>query len=327
MNNGARFMVVIPWILSAVLAVFVVILVLNPKQMPARIFNSACNKQFPLTSYLLDCSGFDENAASVQALDSTLDQAAANDMRQGKAKRISIWVQDLQTKQYASTDELDTYDPASLLKLPLAIAYYKFAEIQPSVLTDSVTYATPSELNEKYNYFTATTSLVVGQQYSVQELIERMLENSDNGAYFTLLHHVQTDFYNKVNLDLGIQIPSNSNVLNFMTAKTYGNIFRTLYNASYLNHQDSETVLEDLASSTFDGIRAQLPSSVGVADKFGERSVYDQNGNSVTKELHDCGIVYKNPDPYVICIMTEGGNFDQLKSIISDISEVAYNQL
>jgi hypothetical protein len=263
----------------------------------------------------------------MDALQKQLKQAVALDLKESRAVRASIWVRDLTTKQYAGVNELDTYAPASLLKLPLAIVYFKFFEMQPSILSDASVYATSPEMDERYNYFTASTSLKVGTSYTTQDLLSRMLATSDNGAYFTLLNHVQGDFYDKVMLDLGIKIPSSDQVIDFVTTKSYGNIFRMLYNASYLDRAGSQQVLDMMTKSNFKGIAAPLPSSVIVAHKFGERSVFDQNGNVLKRELHDCGIVYKDTHPYTICIMTEGKDFDTLNTVISDLSKDVYDNI
>ena len=41
-------------------------------------------------------------------------------------------------------------------------------------------------------------------------------------------------------------------------------------------------------------------------------------------ELHDCGIVYQNDDPYVLCVMTQGRSFAELQALIADISSTVY---
>ena len=321
----------LPWILCGILIVALGATIYEIRSEESSddtaAINPNCVKQFPLTSHLLDCSEYDDKALRLQSIDDSITQAAHLAISQGKATRVSVWVRDLNSLQVANVDELDTYDPASLLKLPLAIAFYKYSEISPTILDQQITYATPADLNEQYNFFTASTTLVVGQSYSVQELLSRMLAHSDNGAYYTLLAHIDNNFYNHVLLDLGIQIPANSHVYNFVTPKSYANMFRQLYFATYLNRTNSEHILDTLSSSTFPGIRTSVPSGDTVADKFGERSVYDQYGAPLTDELHDCGIVFKDNSPYIICVMTEGKDFNTLLSIIQDMSKLVYNSI
>ncbi len=119
---------------------------------------------------------------------------------------------------------------------------------------------------------------------------------------------------------LNVTLPSSG----LLTAKQYGTFFRILFNSSYLDYDDSEKALSLLNDSTFvQGLRAGVPTNVQVAHKFGERWDY---GNS-EKELHDCGIVYYPGHPYLLCVMTQGTNFDDMASAIANISRFVYMQV
>jgi beta-lactamase class A len=238
-----------------------------------------------------------------------------------------VWVRDLKSGQWAATNENDRYAPASLLKLPLMVAYYKVAEIEPNILDTQLVYTTSPNLNDSSQDFIPAHPLVEGQSYSVRQLIQNMIVDSDNGSAALLLSHIDQNIFDNTLIDLGIKIPRNMQAYNFITAHTYATIFRTLYNASYLTQDFSEQALELLASSTFKGILQPLPPSTVVADKFGEREILNQDNSVQTRELHDCGIVYKNDNPYTVCIMTEGKEFADLLSVIKDISLLVYNQI
>ena len=111
-------------------------------------------------------------------------------------------------------------------------------------------------------------------------------------------------FQDKVFTDLGITIPGVRGTEDYMSVSDYASFFRILYNASYLTKDDSQKALDLLTKVDFaDGIRAGVPKGVPVANKFGERSV---NG---LQQLHDCGIVYYNNHPYLLCIMSRGSDF------------------
>jgi hypothetical protein len=55
---------------------------------------------------------------------------------------------------------------------------------------------------------------------------------------------------------------------------------------------------------------------------MGEREL--QNG---IRQLHDCGIVYLESHPYLLCIMTRGYDFEKLSKIISMISSQVYSEM
>ena len=80
-------------------------------------------------------------------------------------------------------------------------------------------------------------------------------------------------------------------------------------------------MLNLLSQSTFNlGIVAGVPQGIVVAHKFGERGFSDPN---IPNQLHDCGIVYAKK-PYLVCIMTQGQDYNTLAGEIADISKMIY---
>jgi len=82
--------------------------------------------------------------------------------------------------------------------------------------------------------------------------------------------------------------------------------------------------LEFLSQVEFkEGIVAGVPRDVVVSHKFGERGTADSN----TLQLHDCGIVYYPSNPYLLCVMTRGSDFEKLKEVIKTISATIYREI
>jgi hypothetical protein len=76
-------------------------------------------------------------------------------------------------------------------------------------------------------------------------------------------------------------------------------------------------------TSWVEGIKAPLPPDLVVSHKFGERT--EMAGGSVAwRELHDCGIVYYPYEPYFLCVMTKGQDFDDQRAVLRGISAVVY---
>lgn len=286
-----------------------------------------CINKYKLTSQTLDCESYEDSSQRLRALGASFNSAVDQYIKEGKAKRISVWVRDLETKQFASVNEQERYAPASQLKVPLMIAYYKLADIEPTLLETPLIYKKSDQLNDSTQDFVSGTSLVEGQSYTIDYLITQMITQSDNNAAAALLGHLDPTLFDNTMIDLGIKIPGTMKNYDFLTAKTYATIFRTLYNASYLTREYSEKALELLANTTFKGMAAPLPTGTVVAHKFGEREVDNPDGSVQTRELHDCGVVYKGERPYSLCIMTEGSDFTQLLSIIKDLSTLTYNSI
>lgn len=236
------------------------------------------------------------------------------------ADKVSIYFRDLNTGKWTGVNENENYDPASLLKVPIMMAWYLRAESDPSVLDRTFIYKrSPEDVGgSEFNLLTP------GRSYSVSELLKAMIERSDNGAKNILLLNVDQKILDKVFSDLGINISDNDPTSRYqISAKTYSIFFRALYNATYLTKEYSEKALEMLSATNFsEGLLAGVPTSTNVAHKFGQYI-----GSRGAIELHDCGIIYHPENPYILCVMTKGSSgFSPLKSVIAKISQTAHGE-
>lgn len=251
------------------------------------------------------------------AVQSAIDTATAS----GKVSRVSYYFRDLNSARWVGINQADTYYPASLLKVPVMIAYYREAEDDASILTRGVTYQNISADDP----FDAPSNLLPGTTYSVQQLINAMIINSDNGATLTLLSMVDPDTLNDVYANLGIANPGKDSSNYQISTRTYGLFFRILYNATYLDPEYSNKALALLSRATFgEGLVAGLPSGTQVAHKFGEH-VLNTGDIATGVELHDCGVVYYPAHPYLICVMTSAKDVPTASSLIKTISTSTYN--
>lgn len=241
---------------------------------------------------------------------------------EGVISHASIYFRDLNNGPWFGINEKDNFSPSSLLKLPVMIAYYREAEENPSLLLTKIKYDSVPQGLLPQNFETEIP-LQIGKEYTVKELIERMIVGSDNAAYLVLVNNIDESDIDKVTLDLGIPTVTEDTPNDFMNVKDYATLFRVLFNASYINKKYSEEALALLSKSEFNqGLTASLPKNALVAHKFGERDFV--NG---TKQLHDCGIVYYPKHPYLICVMTRGANFNNLSLNIQDISDMVFKEV
>ncbi len=279
-----------------------------------------------------DCETLEATIGRTRHAEEEVRSIVEEALKDGRAKRISVFSRDLTTLRYVAINEMELFDPASLLKIPLLMAYEKYAEVDPNVLAKNLTYLGEEDLNanQEMQSFDVRTQLINGQQYSVGNLLERMIKYSDNNATLLLYENIETGFLERIMLDLGIRIPKQDMMGNrdFVTSKSFASIFRTLYNSSYLSRESSEKSLSLFSQSTFeDGIRAVVPKDVPIAEKYGERSVYDEKGALQYRELHECGIAYAKNGPFSFCIFTEGADFETLKSLLQKIGKTLYTDM
>jgi beta-lactamase class A len=222
-----------------------------------------------------------------------------------------------------------SYDPASLTKVPLMMAYYYLSETNPSILSDTITYSGATNLDAQ-EQIRSSTQLIPGARYTVDEMIDHMIRYSDNNAEQLLADHLASTGNLSIltNLfgDLGIKIDTNDT--DNMTVQTYSLFLRVLFNATYLDRADSEKALRLLSETDFgSGIRAGVPSAVPVAEKFGDARIMNAANVQVGAELQDCGLVYYPEHTYILCVMTKGETIPHLEMVIAGISKIVYQDM
>ena len=75
----------------------------------AQTRRDACLTQYRYTSSSLDCAQYEESSDRLKALDAKFEAATAAYVREGKAQKVSVWVRDLESKQYAASNENTNY--------------------------------------------------------------------------------------------------------------------------------------------------------------------------------------------------------------------------
>jgi beta-lactamase class A len=248
------------------------------------------------------------------------------EISKGNITEAGLYFRDLEDGPVWGVNELAEFAPASLLKLPLALVYLSQAERDPQILQQKLSFPNNPAWGNIAQSYQPSESAQPNQSYTVEELLMYMLKYSDNNAYGTLQIYLEEtgreQLINQTFLELGIVAPDDI-YEEVVTVRRYASIFRALYNSSFINPELSEKVLAWLGESDFDrGLDANIPKEVKIANKFGERFLPDGS-----KQLHDCGIIYYPDNPYLICIMTSGRDFDKLVEVISHISREIYDEV
>ncbi|MDO8585297.1 MAG: serine hydrolase [bacterium] len=281
--------------------------------------------QYKFINPLLACNATDAvTSAEFRPLESEL-KSAIQRLAEGSGATVSLYFKELNSGHQTAINENTRYAPASLLKVPIMMAFYKIAEFKPEILARTLTYAGSVDLNLEEN-FMPDRFIQPGKTYTVAELIEYMVIDSDNNAMMLLREVIDELALNEVFIDLGLTVPTVGDDPDFINVKNYSRFFRVLYHATYLSRESSEKALELLTrDKPFKGIVGGVPSDVTVAQKFGERGFVTSSGDVTDRELHDCGIVYDPDGPYLLCVMTKGrASFEKLTDIIRKISTVVY---
>ena len=278
---------------------------------------------YKFISPLLDCNSYGGPfALRTDNMEKSVEAVVNQEMNNKASEYVSVYFRDLNNGPTMGINEEEEFTPASLLKVPIMIAYFKKAQDDPALLKEKIVFKEPQADSIVGQDIKPNKQLEKGKEYDIEELIGRMISYSDNEAANLLLKNIDQDFLKKVYSDLGIEIPSNSSPENFMTVREYASFFRILYNSSYLNQEMSEKALDFLFRSEYsNGLKAGLPEGVPIAHKFGERII---NGSH---QLHDCGIIYHSNTPYILCVMSRGQNFPELEKIIQSISRTVFQEV
>ncbi len=232
---------------------------------------------------------------------------------------VAVYFRDLNNGPTFGMRQEDEFFPASLLKVPVMMAYYHWSEEELTLLQEKILYEAPKDFGVMTT-IKPREELREGQMYTVEELVRRMIVYSDNQALGLLTSRLPLEKMKDLFTMLGVGDDVLSDPDAKLTVKEYAAFFRILFNSSYLSRENSEKALTLLASTDYhDSLPAGVPEGIPVAHKFGEAGTGD-----VERQLHDCGIVYFPNHPYLACIMTRGHDTEMLKDVIQRISQFMY---
>ncbi len=278
-----------------------------------------------LTSPLLECAELPQSIsdATLDDVKNSVQSIISKAQTSSDISYASVYYRDLNNGPWFGINESEKYFPASLLKLPLAMSFYDKSEDDPSILSHQITYKPDPSVTAQAQPFGVQDELQAGKKYTVQELLDTMLKESNNEAANALALYGGTPMIDRVYQNLGLTLPQAGQDYSINTHR-YASFFRILYNATFLDRVASEKILKTLTDSAFDGgLIAGVPKETTVSHKFGTRQV-DAGG---TVQLHDCGIVYAGKKPYILCVMTQGKDFTKLAGVIKNISATVYQSV
>jgi len=238
----------------------------------------------------------------------------------GAVSDMAVYYRDLLDGPWFGINEQATYNPASLMKVPVMIAWLKRAERDPRELRRRLVFDAQAYPGQPQATPPART-LEAGASYTVDELLQLMLRFSDNRSMWLLYRELDERELGDV-LD-GMDVTNDpSGAENHVSAHGYSGFLRVLYNAAYLGREMSEKALELMSHQDFpQGIVAGVPAGVMVASKFGE----DVSPGRV--ELHEFGIVYHRRGPYILGVMTRGQDLARQAGVIRKVSALVYQQV
>jgi beta-lactamase class A len=243
-------------------------------------------------------------------------------------RTASVYFRDLSNGNWFGIGEKEKFSPKSLLKLPLMMAYFKWAETNPLVLRKRLTYKAPQRSSGQ-EHAKSGKGLEPGNRYTVNDLIFRMITEDDNDAYSLLFANIPPSRIDMVFKDLNVEYdPHNDD--DSLSLRAFASFYRVLFNASYLNEEMSEKALRYLVKSSLKhGMASGIPLNIDIASKFGERTVkIVENGKETElQQMHEFAIIYHPTRPFLIGIMVRGDDLNSLTKTIRDVTSLVYEEV
>ncbi len=301
------------WVII-VLSLFVVILVaangwLVFWYVPDKTTSGSTNikNEYPLLNPARSIYGQDDLIINVQPLRDELNEI-------GKDKNVSIYFEYLPTGANITVNRDAEFWPASLLKVPVAMAAVK--KIENGI------WKWENELvimsSDKSDRFGELYKQPIGTRLTIKELIKLALTESDNTANFVLVRNLEPSEFQDIYDHLGLSefISSEGKI----GAKKYSVMFRALYNASYLSEENSHTLLSLMAETPFkEYVQSGFPHNITFSHKIG---IGDDKGVFL-----DSGIVYAPRRPYLLTVMVNTKDIAFAQKQMKEISEMVYNYI
>lgn len=253
-----------------------------------------------------------------------LDKKVTDEVNNFHAE-VGVIIKDLNQGWQIIHRQNKLFPAASLVKIPIMFSCFYAAENGKISLEGKV------PLNDTYKVpGSGWLKNIRGEaEFSVAQLIDLMITESDNTAANMLIDLLGLDYLNKSFKKFGLR---NSNlsrkmmdfsdrrdgIENYTTARDISYILEKIYRGELINQKISKQCLELLERQKMrDRIPARLPSDTIIAHKTGlERGI-----------CHDAGIVFTPNGDFLICVLVKHKHKTArpAKKFIARIAFLAYN--
>ena len=225
---------------------------------------------------------------------------------------VSVYFEYLPTGASIAINKDAEFYPASLLKVPVAMAVAKKVERGDWKWTNELVLMSA----DKDDGFGTLHKEPANSTHTIEKLVRLSLSDSDNTAHFMLARNLEVEEIEDVYDHMGLKDFLKSD--GRLSAKRYSVMMRALHSASYISEENSQKLLLYLSQSPFKYyIQSGLEKDVVFSHKIGiseEENVFI-----------DSGIVYAKNRSYILTVMIKDKDEQASKKIMADISGKVYN--
>ncbi len=222
---------------------------------------------------------------------------------------LTIYFEMLNTGANISIHNDAAFWPASLMKIPVAMAVMKRVENGLWKLDDQLLLLAEDKDDRYGNLYMQP----IGKAFTIEYLLDEMLKNSDNTARSIFMRNLDMTEISEVLEHLGLEDIFDTN--EEVRAKKYSVFWRSLYASSFLSPVGSEKLIEIMSrSSAREYLRRGIPDEVVFSHKIGWAETVHS----------DSGIVYVPGRPYILTVMLSGMDSADAGILMKDISRKVY---
>ncbi|MBI4982165.1 MAG: serine hydrolase [Candidatus Omnitrophica bacterium] len=238
---------------------------------------------------------------------------------------VALVVEDLETGQKIAFNQEKLLPSASLVKVPIMLSCFYAAQDNKINLKNTVILRS----SKKVGGSKVLGDKPSGSVFTLEELLDPMITQSDNTATNMLIDSLGFDLLNTYFNKIGLKNTNISRKMmdfaerregkeNYTTAQEMAYLLKRIYYKKFLNKDISERCLELLGQQKVnDRIPRKLPKGTFVVHKTGLENYI----------CHDAGIVFTDKGNFLICVLVR--HQDKLaqptKKFISDVTLLAYN--
>lgn len=205
---------------------------------------------------------------------------------------ITIYFEFLNTGANIAINNDTKIWPASLAKLPLAMAVMKKVEKGIWKMENELVLM-PQDRDPSWGNLYKEP---IGTPITIEKLVQELLVNSDNTAFKMLYRNMTADELESIIDEVGLKELFDEQ--GKIGSKDYSRLLRALYISSYLNRDNSQIVLGHLSNSAYDDyLGYSIPTEIPFAHKIGE--------NQDVQVISDAGIAFTPQRPYLLTVMID----------------------
>ena len=247
---------------------------------------------------------------------------SVNDYLGSNARYFSIAFKDT-ASQNAMIMNDRSFNAASVIKIYIMAEVYN--QINQGILNEHTSISISDNMKVGGSGVIANRKGI--QSYTIRELIEHMIIDSDNTAANILIDMVGRDSINNLAWEKGLVNTNisrkmmdtdaiDAGVINIVSATDLLKTFEMLESGRFISKEYDEKMITVMKKqSTRSKIPAKLPRSIEVANKTGELGHIE----------NDAGIIYTEKGNYMLVILLEGPMGNK-RELVANISKIIYDE-